>query len=193
MKKVFIGGSRRFWNLSQEVCERLEAITAQSFTVLVGDANGTDKAIQKYLAEKGYNNAIVFCAGDVCRNNVGNWETNSVEVERSKKDYRFYMKKDLEMAKEADFGFMIWDRQSSGTLSNILELLERDKNVLVYIVPEKKFVKLGDLKDLHRQLKACSPEAMKSFDVKLNLKDRLQVPVKPQQQLQIFPEERWYP
>jgi len=171
----------------------LDAIIAQSFTVLVGDANGTDKAIQKYLAEKGYNNVIVFCAGDVCRNNVGNWEINSVEVERSKKDYRFYMKKDLEMAKEADFGFMIWDRQSSGTLSNILELLERDKNVLVYIVPEKKFVKLGDLKDLYRQLKACSPEALKSFDVKLNLKDRLQVPVKPQQQLQIFPEERWYP
>ncbi|MGC9372786.1 MAG: hypothetical protein ACP5DY_05630 [Thermovirgaceae bacterium] len=76
-------------------------------------------------------------------------------------------------------------------MSNILELLERGKNVLVYIVPEKKFVKLGDLKDLYRQLKACSPEAMKSFDVKLNLKDRLQVPVKHQQQLQMFPEQRY--
>jgi hypothetical protein len=191
MKKVFIGGSRRFWNLPQVVCERLDGIIAQSFTVLVGDANGTDKAIQKYLAEKGYKNVIVFCAGDACRNNIGNWKTNSVEVERSKKDYRFYMKKDLEMAKEADFGFMIWDRQSSGTLSNILELLERGKNVLVYIVPEKKFVKLGDLRDLYRQLKACSPEAMKSFDIKLNLKDRIQMPVKNPQQLQMFPDRRY--
>jgi hypothetical protein len=60
-------------------------------------------------------------------------------------------------------------------------------NVLVYIVPEKKFVKLGDFKDLYRQLKACSPEAMKFFDVKLNLKDRIQAPPQHPQQLQIFP------
>jgi len=59
-------------------------------------------------------------------------------------------------------------------------------NVLVYIVPEKKFVKLGDIKDVYRQLKACSSEAMKSFDVKLNLKDRIQAPTKHPQQLQIF-------
>jgi hypothetical protein len=41
------------------------------------------------------------------------------------------MAKDLHMAREADYGFMIWDGQSSGTLSNILELLEMGNKVLV--------------------------------------------------------------
>ena len=56
----------------------------------------------------------------------------------------------------------------------------------MYIVPEKKFVKLGDIKDVYRQLKACSSEAIKTFDDKLNLSDRPQAPSKNQQQLQIF-------
>ncbi len=37
------------------------------------------------------------------------------------------------MAKEADVGFMIWDFESSGTISNALELLEMGKKVIVYV------------------------------------------------------------
>jgi hypothetical protein len=85
--------------------------------------------------------------------------------------------------------FPIWARAIPEACRSTLK--KRGKNVLVYIVPEKKFVKLGDLRDLYRQLKACSSEAMKSFDVELNLKDRIQIPLKNPQQLQMFPERRY--
>jgi len=42
------------------------------FTILVGDANSADKAVQRYLAEKAYRNAVVYCMDGKCRNNVGN-------------------------------------------------------------------------------------------------------------------------
>jgi len=154
---------------------------AQAFTILVGDANGVDKAVQKHCADKYYRQVIVFCAGDSCRNNLGGWETRHIDVDRSTKDYKFFMAKDIEMAKEADYGFMIWDAKSSGTLSNILELLEMGKKVLVYMEPDKDFVKLHSTEDLQRLLNVCSEESIRIFDSKFNLSSRLQskAPVQP--------------
>lgn len=182
--KVFVGGSRQMGRLNKEIRQRLDTIMASSFTILVGDANGVDKAVQKHCADKHYGNVTVFCAGNSCRNNLGSWETRHVAVDRSTKDYRFYMAKDLHMAREADYGFMIWDGQSSGTLSNILELLEMGKKVLVYIGPTKAFVKLQGTADLQPILQGCTPEAMKTFENKLNLSRRLQA--RAPQQLQLF-------
>jgi hypothetical protein len=184
MTKVFIGGSRRIGRLNNEIRQRLDNIIAQSFTVLVGDASGVDKAVQKHFADKHYSNVIVFCAGSSCRNNVGAWETKHINISRSTKDFRFYMAKDIEMAKEADHGFMIWDAESSGTLSDILELLEMGKKVLVYMGPNKEFVKLQDVEGLREILQACPDEAVRIFDTKFNLLRRLQ-PDAPHQ-IQMF-------
>jgi adenine/guanine phosphoribosyltransferase-like PRPP-binding protein len=185
MTKVFIGGSRRIGRLNNEIRQRLDNIIAHSFTVLVGDASGVDKSVQKHFADKHYGNVIVFCAGRSCRNNVGGWETKHLQVDGSTKDYRFYMAKDIEMAKEADYGFMIWDAQSGGTLSNILELLEMGKKVLVYMGPNKDFVKLQRVEDLRKILQACPDQAVKIFDTKFNLSRRLQT--EAPQQFQMFP------
>jgi len=184
MTKVFVGGSRRMGRLNGEIRRRLDNILAQLFTVLVGDAGGVDKAVQQHYADKQYNNVIVFCSGVSCRNNIGGWETKHIQINRSTKDYRFYMAKDIEMAKEADYGFMIWDTQSSGTLSNMLELLEMGKKVLVYTIPNKEFVQLHSIEDLRRILKVCPDEAMRIFDGKFNLSRRLQA--KAPQQLHMF-------
>lgn len=70
MKKVFFGGSRRLGRLNQKVQEHAANIIAERLQVLVGDANGADKAIQMFFAEKGYLNVVVFFAGAVCRNNL---------------------------------------------------------------------------------------------------------------------------
>lgn len=51
MTAVFIGGSRR---LPIAVRRRVDNIVAKELTVLIGDANGADKAIQTYLHEKHY-------------------------------------------------------------------------------------------------------------------------------------------
>ena len=174
MTTVFIGGSRRMGRLNSEILQRLDNIMAQLFTVLVGDASGVDKAVQRHYADRGYSNVIVFCAGSSCRNNIGGWKTKHVHVDGSTKDYRFYMAKDIEMAKEADYGFMIWEAKSSGTLSNILELLEMGKKVLVYMGPNKDFVKLHGIEDLSSILKSCPEEAIRIFNSKFNLLQRLQ-------------------
>src|SRR3990170_3898864 len=65
MTKVFIGGSRRLSRLNKDVKRRLDNIIERGFTVVVGDANGADKAVQQYLASRRYQKVIVFCmAGD---------------------------------------------------------------------------------------------------------------------------------
>ena len=54
MISVFIGGSRKIAKLPDPVRQRLDNIVSKSFTVLVGDANGADKHVQEYLAQKLY-------------------------------------------------------------------------------------------------------------------------------------------
>jgi hypothetical protein len=48
----------------------------------VGDANGADKAVQRYLADKACPNVLVHCIQDHCRDNVGNWLTRQVVAPR---------------------------------------------------------------------------------------------------------------
>lgn len=141
--------------------------------ILVGDANGADKAIQQFVAEKKYQSVIVFCSGDVCRNNLGNWKTRSVQTNRSSRDFAFYAAKDLAMSKEADYGFMLWDGKSKGTLSNILTLLENSKRVLVYFSPKHLFVKLFSIRDLAHFIKHCEAESLTYFEKTLNINERL--------------------
>ena len=51
MTKVFIAGSRQLSRLNADVKRRIETMIEKGFTILVGDANGADKAVQRYLAE----------------------------------------------------------------------------------------------------------------------------------------------
>lgn len=78
MKKVFIGGSRRVTRLSTEVRKRLHQIIDRQLPVLIGDANGADKAVQQYLQNRGYGSVEVFCVGENCRNNLGHWKIRAI-------------------------------------------------------------------------------------------------------------------
>ena len=80
MHSVFVAGSRALSKLNTQVKERLDNIVKQNFTVLVGDANGADKAVQRYLAEREYQHVVIYCM-EVCRNNVGNWPTHAHTAE----------------------------------------------------------------------------------------------------------------
>lgn len=54
------------------------------------------------------------------------------------------------MAKKADVGFMIWNGKSKGTFNNIINLLEFDKQVVLYYLPNQKvyyFKKKDELKE----------------------------------------------
>ena len=169
MTKVFIGGSRKLTRLPSQVKNRIENIIQNNFIILVGDANGTDKCVQNYLADNNYEFVIVFCMAGACRNNVGAWETRNVVADTNEKGFSFYTIKDLEMAKEASYGFMIWDGKSKGTLNNIVNLLKRDKKVLVYFSPDKAFYTLCSFHDLSSLLAKCDKKSLELFEKKLGV------------------------
>ena len=101
MRCVFVAGSLALSKLNAQVKERLDNIVKQNFTVLVGDANGVDKAVQRYFAEREYQQVIVYCM-EVCRNNVGNWPTRAHKADSGlPHDRHYYGIKDLAMARDA--------------------------------------------------------------------------------------------
>ena len=173
MSKVFFGGSRKIGRLNLPVKERVDNIITNGHLLLLGDANGADKAMQRYLTEKNYRNVLVFCMGDVCRNNIGKWKTRNVYLSRSRKDFNYYSTKDVLMSVEADYGFMLWDGKSNGTLNNILNLCERNKKVLVYFSPNKSFYRVEDKQDISKLLERCDPDLLRKFDRVLGIRTRI--------------------
>ncbi len=173
MKKIFFGGSRRLGRLSQQIRERASNMIDEELVVLVGDANGADKAIQKFFAERAYSNVIVFFAGSLCRNNLGNWRTHPVPVQRTERDFQYYAAKDLAMSEEADYGFMIWDGESAGTVNNILNLLERGKKVVVYLSPQKEFLTFKTPTDAGELLSRVDPTTARTLDKKIGFFQRV--------------------
>jgi hypothetical protein len=153
MTTVFIAGSRAVSRLNSQITERIDNIVKQGFTVLVGDANGADKAVQSYLAKRQYQNVVVHCM-DVCRNNVGGWTTQHHQApSHIRRDRHYYVIKDKAMASRSTCGFMLWDGRSKGTLANVINLINAHKNVLLYLRAKKSFLKLGCLEDLSAVLR----------------------------------------
>jgi len=147
--KVFIGGSRKLFRINNDIKIKIDDLIRNNFTILIGDANGIDKSIQKYLYANNYMNILVYCVDNQCRNNIGKWEVIYIKSNLSKKDYKFYTLKDIEMAKESDYGIMIWDGESKGTLNNIINLLRQDKKVLVYFSPGRVFHDIKNINELN--------------------------------------------
>lgn len=164
MKKVFIGGSRRISRLNDMLRKRLDQIVDKNLQVLLGDANGADKAVQAYLDERGYRNVQVFCSAGECRNNLGSWDIKSVIPPHSRRDFEFYTAKDAAMAEEADVGLMLWDGESSGTVVNAARLIAAGKPVVVYVAPDKRFFTVKSQSDFESLLTPCSPEIRQRID-----------------------------
>ena len=173
MTKVFVGGSRRISSLNTHIRARLDNIIHNEYTVLVGDANGADKSVQNYLLDRGYRNVIVFCMANGCRNNIGEWEIRRIQVSDNRKGFEFYSAKDMEMVKEADYGFMLWDAKSKGTLQNIINLLKSEKKTLVYISPERTFLTLNTLDNIQDLLAKCDAERLNVFENKFKISHML--------------------
>jgi hypothetical protein len=137
MSTIFIGGSRDIHSLPDEIKSRLDTIMEQAHRVVLGDANGVDKAVQKYLADNCYPNVTLFCSGAEPLNNIGKWIVRTVGTGGTIKDYKFYAAKDRDMAREADFGLMIWDGMSPGTLLNLVRLSQAGKITVLYDLSHK--------------------------------------------------------
>jgi len=170
MQSVFVAGSRALSRLNAQVKERLDNIVKQNFTVLVGDANGADKAVQRYLAERGYQRVIVYCM-DVCRNNIAKWPTHEEKTGPGlPHDRHYYGIKDLAMVKNASCGFMIWDGTSKGTITNVISLLKAQKKVLLYHSPKRHFFTVRTTGDLYHVLNASGIKNVNGFLASLQTK-----------------------
>jgi hypothetical protein len=138
---VFISGSIQINKLPSLAIKKIDSIICKNFTVLIGDAKGVDLQVQTYLFKKNYNNVIVYFIGAEARNNVGKWKVKETSNDSHKKGRKQYTLKDIAMAKDADYGLMIWDGSSPGTFNNIREMKNRNKRFYVIrdgvIVDEK--------------------------------------------------------
>lgn len=158
MTTVFIGGSRHISRLSADAKTRLQNIIENGFPVVLGDANGADKAIQKFMADAAYDKVTVFCSGEKPRNNLGHWKLHSVIPSKTVKGFQFYAAKDREMASTADFGLMIWDGKSPGTALNILRLVRAGKKAVLLNMSEKKATTFRTTTDWSDFVSRCDSE-----------------------------------
>ena len=158
MNTIFIGGSRHVSRLPAEIKKRLDNVIASGHRVVVGDASGADKAVQKHFLDSHYEKVTVFCSGAKPRNNLGTWHIHRVDPPKSAKGFQFYAAKDREMAREADFGLMIWDGKSPGTVLNVLRMVQAGKISVLFNVSEKAAVNIKDIEQWRAFLARCSPE-----------------------------------
>jgi hypothetical protein len=180
---VFIGGSRKISKINEAVRARLRNIIEQGFTVLIGDANGADKAVQSYFSANNYSNVAVYCSGLTWRNNIGNWEVTHIEPPAKSQGVQFYTAKDIRMSEDADYGFMLWDGRSAGTLNNISNLLKQNKKTLLYYAPGKTFHTIAQPDDLQLVLKVSSTAVVDvaQLDKKTGLAQKLREVSAPRQ------------
>jgi hypothetical protein len=157
MKSLFLSGSRRVSRLAPDVRHRLAELLAESPRILVGDANGADKAFQEFLFERHYPNVIVFSTLTRCRNNIGNWPVQHVEPPHRARDFAFFTAKDEAMALHADQAFMLWDGKSVGTMVNAARVLASGRPAVVWVAPQRTFQQIVTRDDLERLL-ALTPQ-----------------------------------
>ncbi|MDR1640317.1 MAG: hypothetical protein LBT59_11525 [Clostridiales bacterium] len=139
---IFIGGPRSITKLDELAVLRLRNIRNKNFNVLVGDCSGIDKSVQQFFL--GYENVTVYASNGIARNNIGKWPVASIEVSKGVSGRAFYEAKDIAMTQDCDYGFMIWNGESKGTLGNIKRLSKLKKVALVFLAPERKFVAVRD-------------------------------------------------
>ncbi len=184
MKNIFISGSLRIKNINKLVINRIENIIRGNFTILVGDANGVDSSIQKILFNNSYNNVKVYCSGNYPRNNIGEWDVVTVQSEYKPNTRSFFTAKDIEMANHCDYGLMVWDSKSTGTLSNVYELLKKGKTSVVFVNKLKEFITVKNNRDFENLVSVMSNSAFDKANKKINLKQKMY----KRKQLQLFPQ-----
>jgi len=149
MTSVFISGSIDLKSIPQTVRISLDNIINQNLHIVIGDAEGIDLAVQKYLNEKKYFNVTIFSITSPPRNCISDKFNikyidykNTVEYislseqEKAKIEYSERKKqtfKDIEMSKYADYFLTIWDGKSEGTKNNLLRGIQNNKKIKLII------------------------------------------------------------
>src|SRR5262249_30819436 len=134
---------------------------------------GADTSIQRALMDMGASHVVVYCSGRVPRNNVANWPVHSVITGAEKGSRAYFTAKDLEMAEVADYGLMMWDSKSTGTLSNVIELLRRGKKTFVFVNKNKNFFTVSNIEGLKNLVGVMSEGARAQAESKIGLASKI--------------------
>jgi hypothetical protein len=94
----------------------------------------------------------VHCMKNHCRNNVGNWSVRQIAAPAGVRGFDYYSLKDLAMAEAAEYGLMLWDGKSKGTINNVVNLSRYQKPVVVYVAPKRQFLTVKVFDDLEHVL-----------------------------------------
>jgi predicted XRE-type DNA-binding protein len=73
------------------------------------------------------------------------------------------------MARTSDYGLMVWDCKSTGTLSNVIELLREKKKSVVFVNKDKDFITISDKTGLDHLLTFMSASARAKAEEKIGL------------------------
>lgn len=173
MTTVFIAGSIKIERLDPRFIERIRNIVTERFEIVVGDANGADSSIQNELHNQCAENVTVYCSGDKPRNNIGSWKVKAIYSAARHGTREFFTAKDKAMARDADYGLMLWDAASAGTLSNVIELIKASKKCVVFVNKQKEFVNLKAPNDLNALVSVMSNGARDQVEKKIGLSRKL--------------------
>ena len=171
---VFVAGSMQIKHLDPKVKERIDNIVTSNFEIVIGDADGVDSSVQSHLAKKRATKTTVYCSGSKPRNNLGSWPIHPVYTAHSEGSRAFFTAKDVVMADVADYGLMIWDAKSTGTLSNVIELLKRKKKAVVFVNKEKTFLNVSNVLQFEALLTHMSEHAKQKADEKIRLTQQIE-------------------
>ena len=150
--RIVLGGSRHLEFIPNEIADQLFDWMENSTEFLIGDAPGTDRAFQKFLHSKKYSTVTIYSSAGEKRNNLGNWQVEKVESGLKSKSNAAHAFKDRKMSRLADIGLMIWDSQSAGTLSNVIDLVDQQKECYMWLAAESELCRFDNLKSLDKFL-----------------------------------------
>jgi hypothetical protein len=173
METVFIAGSIKIKRLHPLFVERIANIVKKGMPVVVGDADGADASVQAELVAQSASNVTVFCMGEKPRNNLGDWPVHRVQSSAKPGTRAYFTAKDIEMAERAEFGLMLWDAASTGTLSNVFELLSQGKKSVVFVNREMKFLNVKQSDDILNLVSFMSEGARRTADRKIKLGEKV--------------------
>lgn len=150
---VFVSGSLSVTELSDFAKAHIRSIVTSRMNVLIGDAYGADKLIQQELYKKyDYPLVTVYASNGKARNNIGNRKIKAVSVPAGVYGRAYYEQKGIAMSRDCDFGFMLWDGKSKGTLNNIRRLLGMNKISIVCLSNKHKSYKIETEQQLSNML-----------------------------------------
>lgn len=91
--KVFVSGSKNVSSFDNEILKVLNRIVENNHEILVGDCDGVDASIQKYMQEKSHTNITVYFVGSEPRNAQEPFKQRKVDTFGKLSPYEYYFKR----------------------------------------------------------------------------------------------------